>query len=560
MPTVLTTVSGREAFQKAIADSGISVAFYNNPTEFEGHVVEALALVEPHLKIVITFQENVCTGAADGYARMTGNPAIAVVNHITGLQSSLANQHNAKRAGSPMLTLVAEDTNFIFSRPPPGETELPGSETLAGTVARYVVSPASPLSLEADLNRAIASLSVPAEPSQSRIATCVLPEKLEWSSVVVTEDRQTVAPPFPIRPTFASVAGDPAVTAQLEGIASALMTHGKETAMLLAGAALVQPCLGLFGAVAQATGCRLLGINLFSRIDRGQGNPAVERMPYFPDAALKLLTGFKAIVLCDAPSPVAQFGYEDGISSCYPEGVPKHEIVYPDMDAAVAKLLTLLPRLAPGTPLPALKPPPSVKPAAGKLTPVKMCSMIAMLQPANAIVVDESLTSGGTYYDAAEGCPAFSHLCLTGGAIGQGMPCATGAAIACPSRKVINIQADGSALYTSQALYTQTIEKLDVVTVICANDTYQILRVEQRKQGLKTDTDRLPPGLSEEEQRAAFRKNLTSLQNPTIKWEMISKSYGVPATTATTVDEFYDQFAAAVERVGVGPCLIVAKL
>ena len=541
------TTCGREAFLKVITSMPkLRIVFYNHPRKFEGHVVEALTLVEPHLKIVPTFQENVCTGAADGYARMTGQPAIAVVNQTTGLQASLANQHNAKRAGVPMLIIVAEEaTGDAFMRTMPEESGLPTSEALAGTVSRFVVRPSTPQSLAADLCRAVASLDVPAEPSQSRIATCVIPENLEWNMKARKKGLPpTAEPPFPTPHIFSAAAH----ASKLDAMTSALKEHGKGVALLLGGAALYEPCLGIFGAIAQATGCRLLGINLFSRIDRGVGHPTVDRLPYFPDDTLKLLSTFKHIILCNSLTPVAQFGYEDMISSTYPSAVPKHELNFSNMVDAAAHLLSLVPKAGSATPLLKPKPPPSSVPH-GKLTPAKMCSLIAMLQPENAIIVDESLTSGSTYYEASSGCPSFSHLYLTGGAIGQGMPCAVGCAIACPDRKIINIQADGSGLYTSQALYTQAIEKLNVLTVICANETYQILRVEQRKQGVKVDVDK----------KAATHRNLTSLRNPTLDWEAIAGSYGVTSTTATTVAEFETQFRAGIANMG-GPRLIVAKL
>ena len=118
----------------------------------------------------------------------------------------------------------------------------------------------------------------------------------------------------------------------------------------------------------------------------------------------------------------------------------------------------------------------------GRLTASALCQIVAALQPAEAIIVDESLTSGNSYWDHSKGCPPFSHLTLTGGAIGCGPPLAVGTALACPERKVINLQADGSCMYSIQALWTQAREKLDVVNIICANRTYAILKVEMAKQ------------------------------------------------------------------------------
>ena len=108
----------------------------------------------------------------------------------------------------------------------------------------------------------------------------------------------------------------------------------------------------------------------------------------------------------------------------------------------------------------------------GKLNAEKMCATIAALQPEHCIVVDEGVTSTAPYYAYAPFLKPHSQLNLTGGAIGQGMPLALGAALACPDRKVINIEADGSAMYTIQALWSQAREKANVITVICSNRKY----------------------------------------------------------------------------------------
>ena len=141
-------------------------------------------------------------------------------------------------------------------------------------------------------------------------------------------------------------------------------------------------------------------------------------------------------------------------------------------------------------------------------------------------------------------CPAHDYLTLTGGAIGQGLPLAVGAALACPDRKVIAAQADGSAMYSPQALWTQARERLKVVTVVCANRAYQILKIEMAMQRIG------PPGFAS--------KRLTDISQPAIDWVGIATGFGVPASTVTTVNELRAALEEAFTR--SGPTLIEANL
>ena len=127
-----------------------------------------------------------------------------------------------------------------------------------------------------------------------------------------------------------------------------------------------------------------------------------------------------------------------------------------------------------------LDPVPGMPPAMpkGDLDAQSVSAVIAGLQPAECIVMDEVLSVGVPYFVASKHSPRFSHLMLTGGAIGQGPSAATGAAIACPNRKVINFQSDGCGAYSVQAFWTQARENLDVVTIMSSNRSYHILELE----------------------------------------------------------------------------------
>ena len=526
-------------FKQAIIDGGFTTCFYTDPcmdreTLLDGTLVEAICLVEPYLDMIPCYHENVATGGADAFARMTGKPALAVVDSGPGCASGLANMHNAKRAGVPMVVIVSD-------RPERPELEMMGggADELAGTVSKFVRRVQSADTMASDFRDALAAIAEAPVPMQSNIATLIIPDTLTWSEATGAPAHPSL-PPIPprIEPTDADIAK----------VASVLASDGEGACILLSNQALHEPALSVFGKIAEATGAKLCGVNSFSRCDRGVGRPYVERVPYFPNDALKFFTKFKTMVLCDAAAPVAQFGYEDGISSTVPETTTVHEFNFGHMlDAANRLLAQLLSR--PGAPS---KPPPAPRVAHGpapntdgKLTPSKMCHLIAELQPKDCIIVDESLTSGGSYWAASAARGEFTHLALTGGAIGQGMPCALGASIACPDKVVINIQADGSALYTVQSLISQKMKNCNVITIICANDTYQILRVEQRKQGLKNNDAEVP-------------RALTSLDGPKINWCALSRGHGVPAESAETGEELRAELSKAL-ALG-GPRLIAAQL
>jgi acetolactate synthase-1/2/3 large subunit len=170
--------------------------------------------------------------------------------------------------------------------------------------------------------------------------------------------------------------------------------------------------------------------------------------------------------------------------------------------------------------------------------------VVAALLPERAVVVDEAITSGAHLPAATAGSAAHDWLSLTGGAIGWGLPVATGAAVACPDRPVIALQADGSAMYTIQALWTQAREQLDVTTVICDNGVYAILAGELRNVGAGQGGPRAG--------------QLLDLGSPDLDFVALATGMGVPATRATTAEELAEQFAAALAE--PGPHLIDAVL
>jgi acetolactate synthase-1/2/3 large subunit len=295
------------------------------------------------------------------------------------------------------------------------------------------------------------------------------------------------------------------------------------------------------------TGCDLLSERAPARMERGAGIPATEFIPYFPRQALDLLSKYQAVVLAGAAEPVTFFGWQGYESRLLNNNQDISQI------KAVDKLLPqALENLAD-----ALGAPGSVDAAAagfsqverpelpqGTLTAQNACLILAALQPENAIIVNESITSGTAYFPLGPGLPPHTLLMLPGGAIGYGMPCAVGAAIACPRRPVINFQADGSAMYTVQALWMQAREGLDITTLICSNRSYNILNIEFSRSGITS------PG--------RYAQALTDLSNPAIDWVQISKGMGVPAVAVDSCETLAKELKKALDE--PGPHLIELRL
>jgi acetolactate synthase-1/2/3 large subunit len=328
-----------------------------------------------------------------------------------------------------------------------------------------------------------------------------------------------------------------------------------KAALLLGGAALLTDgdAIQVAGAIAAATGAALLCENGFARVDRGAGIPAVTRIPYFPREAAKALGQYTTLVLLDAKLPVPMFGYAAGpreVVSLPDDAV--WDIDAADTGAALRKLAACLgipcDKLAPPAPAkqswPAVRERPELRNREAALTPSLLCAVVAALQPADAIIVDEALTTGTDYWAFSADAPPFSHLTLTGGAIGQGIPVAIGAAVACPDRKIVSLNGDGAAMYTVQGLWTIAREQLDVTTVVFANHAYRILNIEMGRTGAGN------PGPA--------ARRLLDLGNPRIDWVSLAGGLGLPAERVSTPEAFDEAFERAMNQ--TGPRFIEAAL
>jgi acetolactate synthase I/II/III large subunit len=490
---------GAQALVASLTGAGVDVCFMN-PGTSEMHFVGALDSV-PEMRGVLALFEGVATGAADGYARIAGKPAAVLLHLGPGLANGLANLHNARRARTPVVVIVGAHATGHARYDAPLQSDI---EALARTVSGWVHTSGTTRDLAQDAMRAVAAAQ------SGQIATLVLPADVSWSEGATPAPPRTSAPTLP--PTGAVDYGRP-------------LTSG--AMLLLGGTALSERGLRAASRISAATGARLLAETFPARLERGAGVPGVDRLAYLAEQAEAQLAVVDHLILAGARSPVSFFAYPDRASDLAPPDSTVTVLAEPDQDTEAA-LELLADQVAAGTKpvLAEAAPPPPADP--GPLNAISLANTIAASLPEHAIISDEANTSGFALPMALAAAPRHTLLSLTGGSIGQGMPAATGAAIAAPDRPVLSLEADGSALYTIQALWTQARERLDVTTVLINNAAYAILRMELAR----TRAGEMGAGRTGE--RAA---RMLDLSAPTPDFTQLSTGLGVPARRVTTAEE-----------------------
>lgn len=513
-------MNGAQALIRTLVDAGVDTCFMN-PGTSEMHFVAALDAV-PEMHSVLALFEGVATGAADGYARMAGRPAAVLLHLGPGLGNGLANLHNARRGRTPIVNIIGDHATYHAKYDAPLQSDI---AAIASGVSTWIRDSSDPASVAQDAADAVAAAMGP--PGQ--VATLILPADVSWS--------EAPGPVPPVAPTPRTVVPDAAV----EQVA-AVLRSGEPAALLMGGSTMFEAGLVAASRVSAASGAKLLAETFPARLERGEGLPAVERLGYLAEFAQAQMDGLAHLVLVDAASPVSFFAYPGKASDLVPEGCTVHVLAAPGDDATgaleqLADLLGAAPDAA--TPAPAFRP----ERPTGALNAESFASAIGALLPEGAIVADEGNTGGLFVSGFTAGAPRHDWLCLPGGAIGYGMPVATGAAIACLDRKVLNLQADGSAMYTIQALWTQVREQLDVTTVILNNRSYAILNLELSRVGAEPGPKAL---------------EMLDLTRPELDFVSIATGMGVPATRATTAEEFTEQLERALAT--PGPALVEAML
>jgi acetolactate synthase I/II/III large subunit len=514
-------MNGAQSLLQTLVNCGVEVCFAN-PGTSEMHFVAALDSV-PGMRPVLCLFEGVATGAADGYGRVAGRPAATLLHLGPGLANGLANLHNARRAATPIVNVVGDHATYHLQYDALLTSDIVG---FARPVSSWICESKSAGTVAGDAARAVQA----ARAAPGGIATLILPADTAWNPA----DR--AADPLPDL-------GPAPVSAEAVEQAARRLANGRRSALLLRGAALHGAGLEAAGRIQAKCGVRLLCDTFAPHSEPGAGRVPVERIPYFGEQIVAFLQGVEQLVLVGSKPPVSFFAYPGKPSWCGPESCEISHLALPHEDApaalqaladalgAPARSPIRIPLLLPGLP-------------SGALDATGAAQVIAHLTPENAIFAEEAATSGLPLLTHLARARPHTHLPLTGGSIGQGLPLAVGAALAAPHRKVVCPHGDGGAAYTVQALWTMAREKLDVTTVIYANRSYAILNIELQRVGASG--------------AGARALSMLDLHDPEMNWAQIASGFGIESSRATTCEEFAAQYASAMQQ--RGPRLIEALI
>ncbi|MCB8878840.1 acetolactate synthase large subunit [Acidisoma cellulosilytica] len=511
-------MNGAQSLVQTLINGGVEICFAN-PGTSEMHFVGALDQ-NPGMRAVLGLFEGVVTGAADGYARMAGKPAATLLHLGPGLGNGLANLHNARKAASPVVNIIGDHATVHQPYDAPLTSDV---VAFAQPVSHWVHCSRNARDVAADAARAIQA----AKAAPGQIASLILPADTAWN------EAERAYPALPVH--------GPAEVGALAIRQSVAALRGGRVTFLLRGDALRGRGLAAAGRIAAATGARLVCDTFAPRIERGAGRPIVERLPYRPTPAIEFLRGTETLILVGTQAPVAFFAYPGLPSELTPPGCTPLVLAQPHEDGASALEAVAEAIGATQAMVAAKLRRPEAPLGDTVLTNEAIMRIVGQFMPEETIISDESLTAGFPFYRLLDEAPPCDYLQLSGGSIGNGIPMATGAAIACPDRQVLSLQGDGSAMYTVQALWTQARERLNVVTVIYANRAYAVLREELASVGAV-------------EGEKAF--SLLELKNPSLDWVQLANGMGVEAVRVDTCRGMAAAFQAGMKA--TGPFLIEA--
>jgi acetolactate synthase-1/2/3 large subunit len=514
-------MNGAESLIRTLLAGGVEVCF-TNPGTSEIHIVAALDRI-PEMRCVLGLFEGVVTGAADGYARMAEKPACTLLHLGPGLGNGLANLHNASRAQVPLINVVGQHATYHLHYDTPLVSDIEG---IARPYSKWLRTSRS----SSEVGRDGAEAVVAGRTAPGQIATLIVPADVSWSEGAMIADVPASAkPPLP--------------DVRAIDRAAAMLCSGLRTAILMAGNALYGKGLISGGRIASATGSKLLAPYPITRLQRGAGIPRVDRVQYVLEQGIEQFKEFRQLILVGTKAPVAYFAYPGKNSAFTSPDCEIHTLANPGEDY-VGALEALEEALsARGAKVDVEKAERPSMPG-GEITLPGLAAVVGALLPENAIVVDESMTSGRGLMAATKGTPPHDWLGNTGGSIGIALPLAVGAAVACAGRKVLCLTADGSGMYTLQALWTMAREGLNITTVVFANHDYAVLRREFSYLGVGN------PG-----PRAAA---MFELGRPDLDWVQLAKGMGVPGSRVTSLDGFSKALREAFES--EGPSLIEVPL
>jgi acetolactate synthase I/II/III large subunit len=530
------TRNGADLLTDTLLANGVDVCFAN-PGTSEMHFVSALDR-KPQMRCVLGLFEGVVTGAADGYARMVDKPAATLLHTGPGLVNGLANIHNAKRAQTPMLNIIGDHATYHLPFDAPLTSDIVG---LATPMSHWVKRVENVEELSIAAANAVAAAST----APGHIASLILPADVAWSALENDSQARVIrldAPP-------AAVPSDDAVMRVAKALKQAGV-NAANTTILISGRALRTSSLNIVSRIAQATGVRLMAQQANARAERGVGRVPIDRVPYAVDLALKTFANTTRMILVGAKAPVGFFAYPGKPSSMLPANCEVIELVSAEQDIAAALEIladmvgvSLTSEKAASLPIDTSK---LIQAASQqpRLNPSNISQIVAALIPEGAIVCEEAVSSGRDLFPATWSSAPHDWLQITGGAIGVGLPLALGASIACPNRKIIDLQADGSGMYTLQALWTMARERCDVLVLLYSNRRYNILLGELKAVGAAGEDGK--PGYN--------ASRMLDLIDPSLDWVLLAKGMGVDAARVETPAQLADLMKSALTK--RGPFLI----
>lgn len=514
-------MNGAETLIAGLIANGVDTCFAN-PGTSEMHFVAA-SNKYPDLRNVLCLFEGVATGAADGYGRMTGKPASTLLHLGFGLSNGLANLHNARQSGAPVLNIVGEHATWYQGANSALASDV---EAIAKPMSDWVHMSRSADDVAADVARAVAA----AHANGGQVATLLLPADTAWTDVGGASR--------PVHRPLKHASVDPD---DIEQAARAL-GKGRRCMIIAAGAALRAGPMESLARVAAKTGAELATPYGVGRLERGAGRVPMKRLPALIDPARKVFDGIETIILVGTDMPAAMFAYPNKPRQMHDKGTRILSLCH-DF-GSVAQAIDQLEQAVGATRTEiVLEGRRNIERPSGALTADTTLISVACAMPENAIIMDESISAGRNFFPLSEGAVPHDYLQLTGGSLGCGIPASLGASIACPDRRVINMEGDGSGMYTVQGLWTQARERANVTTVIFSNRRYNILDAELNSVGVEGEV-------------AGAARRLLSLNDPDINWVDLARGMGVEAKAATTAQELVELIESANDH--PGPFLIEA--
>lgn len=510
-------MNGADVILQTLALSGVDAVF-TNPGTSEMQLVAALDHV-PDMRPVLGLFEGVCTGAADGYSRVTGKTAATLLHLGPGFANGLANVHNAKKAGSSMVNVIGDHATYHLHLDAPLTSDIAG---LSQPMSHHVESLQTP----EEIASGTASAFSAATANNGQISTLIVPADLAWS-------------PARAEPMRASAVSPVEASADIAPAVEALRAAPGKTMLYLGNNAQRDDVMMAAGQIQAATGCRLAVPTFNACLPRGQGRPVMEGTPYFAEIAVEFFQDVETLILLCAKPPVAFFAYPDKPSVLTPEGCNIVPLAKPE-EAPLAIIEALRDAVGAAQAQVITAQPQEIAKPAGEMTEDAFAASLARHLPQGAIIADEAVTYSMQMPTKMTGCPPHRIINCTGGAIGQALSVAVGAAIGAPGAKVIAPVGDGSAMYTIQALWTMAREALDVVTIIVNNQAYNILQYEMYRTGANSISPRA--------------MSMLGIGNPRLDFCQMAQGMGVPAKRVADAEAFDDAVAAAM--ITPGPQLI----